>query len=139
MADISVTAASVQPTNAQTKTEQANAASTITAGQTLYKLAAGTVAPCDNDDTADTSKAVVVGIALNDAEAGQPCVYATQGDVTFNAVLTAGTFYMTSSTAGGIRPQADAPATDDIPGLVGFAKSTTVMSLMIKHTGVTVA
>ncbi len=138
MADISVTAASVKPANAQTGTDKANAAVAITAGQTIYVLAAGTAGLCDNDDTADTTKAVVKGIALNDAEIGQPCTYAKTGDVTFNAVLTAGEFYMTSSAAGGIRPQSDAATTDDKPGLVGFATTTTNMTLMIKPTGVTV-
>ena len=58
------------------------------------------------------------------------------GDVTLNAVLTAGVPYFLSGTAGGICPEADV-----VTGMqkiqIGIAKSTTVLHVSIQDTGVT--
>ncbi len=135
MADLSVTAASVAAANAATNKVTGTAGATITAGQALYlDSTTDTLKLTDNDDT--TATAAIVGVSLHGASSGQPITYATGGAVTFNAALTAGLIYCTSSTAGGIAPSAD-NATSDTIGIIGYASSTTNMVLQIKATGVT--
>jgi hypothetical protein len=131
MADISVTAASVVPTST-TKRQTKNAAAAITAGQVVYVNSSDLVALADND--ASVTTAAAVGIALNSCAAGQPCSYATSGDVTFNAVLTAGAVYVLSSTAGGIAPVADL-ASDDYVTILGVASTTTNLTININASG----
>ena len=135
MVDVSVTATSVKAANAQTKSKTGTAGATITAGQALYadSTAAGVLKLADNDDT--TATAAVVGVALHGASANQPITYAYEGDVTFNAGLTGGVIYCTSSTAGGIAPSAD-NATSDTIGIIGYATSTTNLRLLLAATGV---
>ena len=132
MADLSITAASVIAAPSARK-QSGLAGATITAGQIVYldpddsrfKLAGATIA-------AVTS----VFVALNGAASGQPLQVATMGDVTFNAVLTAGTEYYLSTTAGGICPRADV-VTGDAVILLGIARSTTVLKFKPIFSGVT--
>lgn len=131
MADISVTASSVVPT-ATTKRQTKVAAAAITAGQVVYVNTSDQLALADNDASATTAAAV--GIALNSCAADQPCSYATSGAVTFNAVLTAGTIYVLSSTAGGIAPAADL-ASGDYVTILGVASSTTSLTVNINASG----
>ncbi|WP_127524581.1 hypothetical protein [Mesorhizobium sp. Z1-4] len=135
MTDISVTAASVVAgTNAVT--ENGRAGATITAGQVVYKDASDGKFKLADSDSGTAAVKVAYGIALNGAADGQPLSVAKKGDVTFNAVLTAGTAYYLSETAGGIQPQADVASEDVI--FLGLAKSTTVLALDIQIPGVTV-
>jgi hypothetical protein len=131
MADISVTASSVVPgATARRQTKTASVA--ITAGQVVYVNSSDQLALADNDASATTAAAV--GIALNSCAANQPCSYATSGAVTFNAVLTAGTIYVLSATAGGIAPAADL-ASDDYVTILGVASSTTSLTVNIFASG----
>ena len=75
------------------------------------------------------------GIALNGASDGQPRHHPLQA-TTINAVLTAGAAYYLSETAGGIQPVADL-GTGNMSGLIGVAKSTTVLSVRIVTRGYT--
>lgn len=134
MADISVTAASVVPgSGAATATGTAGA--TITAGQALYIDTADSnkLKLCDVD--ASELAATCCGIALHGATAGQPITYQTAGALTFNAVLVAGKVYVATVTAGGIALVADL-ATNWRTTILGYATSTTSMTLAIKNTGV---
>ena len=88
MADISVTASSVKPANANTVIGRGTAGGTITAGQVVFADSADSykIKPALSSTAAQAN--AVVGIALNGASADQPVAYAISGDVTFNAVLT---------------------------------------------------
>ena len=89
------------------------------------------------DSNSATSEAkTAYGIALNGASDGQPLSVIRSGDLTINAVLTAGAAYYLSETAGGIQPVADL-GTGEYVGLIGVAKSTTVLSVRIVTPGVT--
>lgn len=130
MADISVTAASVIAASDAT-TEQGRAGATITAGQVVaLNTTTGKLVLADADGAAGIDRPR--GIALNGASDGQPLSIVKSGDVTFNAVLTAGVTFYLSPTAGGIAPRADV-LTGDIVTILGVAKSTTVLALNIQY------
>ena len=129
MADLTITVANVDWVSGGKRTK--DAAETITAGDCLYELAAGTVGVATN---ADATKDTVVGIALNDATSGHPCTYAEHGAVVgFGAILTVGIQYMLSAT-GAISPSADS-ATSDYVSFIGHAITTSNMQVYIVNTG----
>lgn len=133
MTDLSITAASVlKGTGAQLGYGTAGAA--ITAGDTLYIDTADSnklkLADCDGASALRTC----VGIALCDAASGQPVTYQKAGEITLGAILTAGTIYVLSDTAGGIMPAADLEAGDYVT-ILGVAKSTSVLSMNIFNSG----
>lgn len=133
MADISVTAASIQKTTS-TLWALGIAGAAITAGQPVYADAtdSGKLKLADADVLA-TSKAV--GIALHGAASDQPLQYATGGTLTFNAALTAGEVYVVSTTAGGIAPAADMGSGDFVT-VLGIGTSTTVLKIGIIQSAV---
>jgi hypothetical protein len=132
MAVLTITAASVAPgTGAKTKSGTAGAV--ITQGQPVYLDAATiTLLPADADLIAS---AAVVGIALNAASTGQPVTYQTSGPITIGATVVTGTAYYASTTAGGVCLESDL-ASGDFATFLGFATSTTVITLDIKASGV---
>lgn len=135
MADLSITASAVVPgTNATV--EHGTAGATITAGQVVYRDASDGKYKLADADSATAAVRVPRGVALNGGSDGQPLAIARSGDVTVNAVLTAGTAYYLSATAGGIAPLADLLTGDDVV-LLGLAKSTTVLALDIQVSGAT--
>lgn len=137
MVDIALTPASVlKSTSARTETGTAGA--TITQGQVVYLDAATTgewLLADNNAATAAARGSGKIGIALNGAADGQPLTVQLEGDITVNAVLTAGTAYYLSDTPGGICPLADL-LTGEYVVLLGVAKSTTVLHLDIQYSGV---
>lgn len=134
MADISVTATAVVP-GSDAVTENGIAGETITAGQAVYRdLSTGKYMKADNN-SATAAARQARGIALNGASNNQPMTIQTAGDLTFNAVLTAGIVYYLSDTAGGICPVADVGGGEYVCTL-GIAKSTTVLKLDIQFPGV---
>lgn len=135
MADISVTAASVVPQGGA-RVVHGTAGATVTAGQVVYREASSGKYKLADNDSATAEVRSAGGIALNGASDGQPLAVATAGPVTFNAVLTAGTEYYLSGTAGGIAPRADVTTGDD-PVRVGMARSTTVLDIDINDPNVT--
>lgn len=140
MADISVTASAVLK-SATAKTESGTAGATITQGQVVYLDQATTgewLLADNNAATAAARGSGRIGVALNGASDGQPIVVQTEGDLTLNAVLTAGTAYYLSDTPGGICPLADL-LTGEYVVLLGVAKSTTVLHLDIQYSGVATA
>lgn len=136
MSDISVTASAVVATSTTT-TAIGSSSAAITAGQPLYFNTSGLLTPTNASTSA--AAAACVGVALNNAPgANQPVTYANGGDVTFNAVLTAGTIYVVSGAAGGgIAPSADLDSgTTWYATILGVATSTTNLRLSIKASGV---
>jgi hypothetical protein len=131
MADITITAASVKKT-ATTVIEEGVAGATITAGKPVYKDSTdGKLKLADADLSLAAAEAI--GIALNGAETDHPLEYATGGDVTYNAGLTAGTVYVVSATAGGVAPSADLDAASTwYATILGVASSTTNLKVSIK-------
>lgn len=130
MAAISVTATSVAPGSSCT-TASGTAGATITAGQVLYiDTANSNVLKLADTDSSDLTS-TVAGIALHGASSGQPITYATDGLVTFNAVLVASKVYIAGATAAGdINPVAD-HTTGWRMSILGVAMSTTSLRLRI--------
>jgi hypothetical protein len=136
MADIAVTAASVLPTTT-TVYGRGITAVTVTAGQTVYSdLATSGQFRLATNTSAAT--ALLAGIAMHGATAGQPLIIATAGDVTFNAVLTAATAFVLGSVAGGISASADLDASTGtrFGSVLGMATTTTNLLIQISNSGV---
>jgi hypothetical protein len=142
MADIVITATQVLPgsesaTPVGAQFEYGIAGVTVTAGQPVYlDSAAGTYKLADNNDTL-AAVAVVRGIALHGAAAGQPLKIQTRGPVTLGAgsAMTAGLVYVLSATAGGIAPNADIASGNRVT-ILGVAESASVLRLTINATGI---
>ena len=88
------------------------AASNITAGAALYRLADDTIGLCDADLTLISS--TCIGIAVHGCLTGQAIEWQNGGSITLGttAALTVGETYFTSDTAGLIRPAADIDSGD---------------------------
>jgi hypothetical protein len=136
VSDLSLTAANViAQTGAVTR--QVTAGATITAGQMVYREASTGKYKLADADSATQEVQETGGMALCGASDGQPLVILTEGDVALGSVLTAGSRYYLSSTAGAIEPEADLSTGEEI-NLIGLAKSATVLSVKITRPGVTV-
>lgn len=128
MADISITAASVIPSASSSATKvQKVLAATVTAGQTLYLLANGTVGLADANVAAPVS--TVYGIAANGGAAGQTITVIREDPaLAIGATLTIGDTLWQSATAGGIT----ITASDNVSGMyvtsLGVAVSTTAFN-----------
>lgn len=130
MVDLVITATSVTADiNNGTVTRPAGA--TIAAGQMVYLVAATGKWALADADSATAAARVPDGIALNGGAANQPIMVKTKGEVTMNAVLSAGVAYYLSDAAGAVCPVADL-ASGDYPCIVGIARSTTVLTLGIQ-------
>lgn len=129
MTDISVTASAVVAAAAAVK-ESGTAGATITAGQMVYRDPADGKYKLADSNGASALIRTPRGIALNGASDGQPMTIAKSGDITMNAVLTAGVAFYLSDTPGGICPVADIGSGEYATSL-GIAKSTTVLTLNI--------
>lgn len=125
MADLSITAASVVP-SANARRISRTAASAITAGQVLYQLAAGTVAPADANGASPLFN--VVGIAENGGGAGQRISVITEDPaLAIGATVVIGDVFILSATAGGIADVADAAAGHYVT-VLGVAVSTSAIN-----------
>jgi hypothetical protein len=136
MADLSITAASVISATGARRT-LGTAGATITAGKVVYLDGADNkykLADCDSATAAVRSPA---GIALNGASDGQPLVVHEEGAITIGATMDDGVAYYLSPNPGGICPIADILA-GDYAVLLGFATSTTVLTVNIQEAGVAI-
>jgi len=131
MVDLTITAASVQPTSS-TKRLTKIAGAAITAGQSVYVDASDLLQLADCDASATTAAAT--GISLANVAAGQPCSYATTGDLDMGSIITAGEIYVLSGTAGGIAPEADL-ASGDYVTILGVGKDADTMTIHIYASG----
>lgn len=134
MADFTVTAANVVPSTAARNTLLAGEA--ITAGMAIYKKSSDSKAyKAQSDGTLE--EATVIGIAINDAAAGQVVAYQTSGSLTFGSIFSAaGKIVCASNTAGAIAPSADV-TTGRRLSIIGYTTSATAMTIDIKNTGTT--
>jgi len=137
MADLNITAAQVQPsTNAEFFASTSEA--TITAGQVCYNnTATSKINLADADNTSTT--ATVKGIALNSASNLQPLKLQTAGTIIIgaSAAITAGTVFVLSDTAGGIKPATDLSAGDYV-SIIGVGDDSDGIVLGINNSGVEV-
>ena len=100
MAAITITPANLVP-SAQAIRFNGVAAETITQGQALYLLAAGTYGKCDND--LSLTAATFVGIAESAGSAGQTIsILRSDPALVLGGTLVRGTAVCTSPTAGGL-------------------------------------
>jgi hypothetical protein len=139
MADLTITAANITPgttTGYSPVKVTGTAGETITAGQSVYLSSDGKVYKADANSSSTTAAAV--GISLHGATANQPLTYQTGGSMNFGAILTAGTYYVASATAGGIAPTADL-TTGWYSTLLMYAYSTSVGIITPTATGIAVA
>lgn len=137
MADLSITATAVVA-NAGAVKRSKIAGATITAGQIVYLDPADDRYKLADADMTGIGAVTGVFMALNGASVGQPLSVLVKGSVTMNAVLTAGTAYYLSPTAGGVAPVADVLSGDNVI-LLGIAKTTTVLVFDPLIPGVTLA
>jgi hypothetical protein len=137
MADLSITAGNVIAASTARK-KSGTAGATITAGQIVHLSPTTSRYILSDADAVGVGDITEVAIALNGASDGQPLEVATFGDVTLGSVLTAGTSYYLSPTAGGIAPVADLLTGDNVI-LLGVAKSATVLAFKPIISGVTLA
>lgn len=132
MADLTVTATSVVPGTNYTEVGTYLAGEAITAGQPLY-LDSSNLAWKGDANVAAGAKANVVGIAMNNAGAGQKITIG-KGEITFGSIITAAIVYVLSDTAGGIKPIAD-QASGDYLTILGWGISATTMKVDPKYSG----
>lgn len=132
MADLVITAASVVRVTGLAVTKYAGAA--ITQGQVVYlDSVTGTLFPCDADVLASSAG---IGIALNAAAIGQPVSYLPAGcTITIGATVVPGRAYYVSTTTGAICLESDL-GVGDFAHFIGFAISTTIISLSFIAAGV---
>lgn len=124
---LSQSAASVAKVSGTSVTK--NAGATIAAGQPIYEDPADLLLKPAKSLTVDTAN--VRGIALNSASVGQPVTYLMSGGtVTIGGTVVAGRAYFLSSSTGAICQESDLVA-GDFPTFLGFATSTTLLSLNI--------
>lgn len=133
MADITVTAANVQPgTGAEIDTRYRFGA-TVTAGQAVYlDTATNTWKLADADASAAT--AVLGGVALNGGASGQPAAVLKGGNYNPGGTVVAGTIYCLSANAGGICPAADLGSGDTV-AILGVATSASNIAVQIHNSG----
>ncbi|MDE2020267.1 MAG: DUF2190 family protein [Patescibacteria group bacterium] len=130
--DLTITAANVAQVSGVP--QQYTAGGTITQGQCVYLNSSNQVVGAKSNASAT---AAVLGIALNSASTGQPVTVLTSGVITIGATTTKGTIYVVSAAnAGGIAPISDL-ATGNYLSIIGYANSTTQITLTINATGVT--
>jgi hypothetical protein len=134
MADITITAASVLASTTA-KNNRGVAGQAITAGQVVYldgtdnryKLAIATSKPT----------AEALGIATNNAAAGQPLIVAEfDENLSIGGTVVVGTVYVLSAAAAGaIAPVADLAAGNFVT-LLGVAKTAGTIKLLVTRSGI---
>lgn len=134
MTDLVITATAVVP-GSNAVTRRGSAGEAIAAGKAVYKSSTTNLVMLADSNSATAEARTADGIALNGGASGQPIEYQTSGDMTMNAVLTANTAYFLSDSPGGICPIADVGAGEYL-NLLGIAKSTTVLMILLATTGV---
>lgn len=134
MVDLTITAANVvKGDNATIK--HGTAGETIVAGKSVYEDPTTRKIMLADSDSATAAAHDAVGISLNGGALNQPVTYQTAGDLTVGGTMTAGATYFVSNTAGGICPDADVGAGEEVVQL-GIAKSATVLGMAIQYPGV---
>jgi hypothetical protein len=115
--------------------EHGTAGETITAGKSVYKSATTKKWMLADSNSATAAARQAGGIALNGASDGQPITVHKSGDLTVDAVLSAGQAVYLSDTPGGLCPLADV-GTGEYVCLIGLAKSASVLAVDIQFPNV---
>lgn len=140
MPDLTITPANITEgviTGQSLITAATLAGESITAGQSVYKLSSdGKLYRADAN--ASSTAAAAVGVAMHAALTNQPLKYAQSGPLNFGAILTAGSWYVQSTTAGGIAAMSDL-ASGAYSTLIGYGYTTGTMVLAVSATGVSLA
>lgn len=134
MADITINAANVVAGSNASRT-QGMAGEAIAAGKAVYLDPTSKKWQLADSNSATAAAKTAGGIALNGAALNQPLFVAMSGEVTIGATLTAGATYFLSDTPGGICPDADVGAGENVCQ-IGIAKSTSVLTISIQTPGV---
>jgi len=126
MAAITITPANLVP-SANAIRFNGVAAETITQGQALYQLAAGTYGKCDNNLT--LLAATFVGIAESAGSAGQTIsILRSDPALVLGGTLITGTAVCTSPTAGGLTITPADNTTGSFVTVIGMATSATTLN-----------
>lgn len=139
MADISITAASVNASAQATIRREYNFGATITAGQLLY-LDANNKWQLMDSNAAATGNGLtdMRGVALHGGANNQPAAVVTADpDFTPGGTLVNGLSYYASPNAGALANSADI-ISGNYPVLAGIAKSTTKMNLTFVASGTSI-
>lgn len=132
MPNLTITPADIiRGTSGQEIVESGIAGATITAGQVIYRDPSDSkwkLAQCDGT-TLEAGVATTVAISLHAALANQPISFIRAGELDFGAILSIGTIYVISATAGAIAELADL-TTDDYIHLIGVGVSDSTMKLI---------
>lgn len=136
MVDLVITPANVV-SSANAAIVHGTAGAALLAGQTAYRDPTTKKYLLVDADSATEAARSTKGFVLNGAGVDQPVAIHTDGDLTVGAVLTKGTIYVQSDTAGGVMPAADLE-TGDYVTILGVAKSTTVLAVKINASGVVI-
>lgn len=132
MTDLVITAANVlEGTQARKQTKTAGAS--ITQGQSVFVDSTDQLQPAQKD--VDAGTAAAVGIALGAAEAGQPVVFQSGGEMDVGATLVVGETYVVGAAGGGIAPIADVISTE-FTTILGVATAAGVLKMGILQSGV---
>lgn len=136
MADLTITVGNMVPaSDAQYETAYL-AGGTLTRGMSVYlDTSTNTWKAADCDLSAAGAGSGGIGICMSDCVATQPCVVQIGGSLAFGAILTKGTQYVVSATAGGICPQADITTNGRIT-VLGIASTTSNLVMRRWATGI---
>ena len=134
MADLAITAATVESGGSGAEISHGIAGETMTAGQAVYLDSATQRFKKARANAGTTDD--VAGIALHNAEDGQPLAYLTRGPLTINAVAAVGMVYVLSAAAGGgIAPHGDL-VTGNYVSSLGIAPAAGTLQIQIQVSGV---
>lgn len=132
MADLTITAANVQPSDGYSYVD-GTAGETLTQGVVVY-LKESDTRYWKADCTTSVATARAAGIVLTGASAGQPVKVLTGGTITIGATIGVGTIYILSTT-GLIAPYTDL-ATGDYVTVLGVAATASQLSVRLHVSGV---
>ncbi len=112
------------------------AGETLVAGDACYKKTSDSRAwKADANDTA--AKAVLRGIALGGAAAGQPVRLAKSGDLNPGGTVVVGEIYLVSSNVGKFAPEAEITSGMYVT-VIGVGETASNIKLGIKVSGITI-
>lgn len=135
MANLTITEANIKPNDEYVRLQPATFGETVTKGQPVYRSTTDDKWYKADADVLATAKAR--GIAIVGGVANETGVIQTDGKLQMGAILTVGTQYVVSVTAGSICPRADLASGDFITYL-GTASTTSVLDMDVEATGIAV-
>lgn len=134
MADLAITAASVESGGGGAEISHGIAGETGLAGQPVYLDSAAQRFKKARANSGATDN--VQGISLHNFEDGQPLAYLTRGPLRINAVAAVGTTYsLSAAAAGGVAPNADLVSGNFVVNL-GIATAADIIDVQIHVSGV---